>query len=151
MVLMISAVMLGLLFLFNPLRRNGFYMLHMMVVIAAAWYIENTYFYEKTLPDFIVGWRSVTLVFVVLHLISINLVTFIAYGIDKRAAKHGDKRVPEKHLHTLEFMGGWCGAILGQKIFHHKTKKQSYQSFFWAMLITEAIIIYAILKYLHFI
>ena len=151
MVLMIAAVMLGMLFLINPLRRNGFYMLHMLIVIAVAWYIENNYFSGKTLPDFIAGWRSVALMFLALHLISINLVTFFAYGVDKNAAQRGNRRIPEAQLHTLQVMGGWCGAILGQNIFHHKTKKQSYQSFFWAMLVVEAIIVYAILKYMKFI
>jgi len=151
MVLMISFALLGLLFAIAPLRRNGFYMLHMLLVLAVAWWIENTYFSGKNLADFIAGWKSVALMFAVLHLISINLVTFLAYGFDKNAARKGTRRIPENQLHTLEFMGGWCGAIIGQKTFHHKTKKASYQSFFWAMLITEVLAIYIILKYLHFI
>lgn len=151
MVLMIAAVMLGMLLLINSLRRNGFYMLHMLIVIGAAWYIETAYFSNIQLPVFITKWRSVALMFIVLHLISINITTFLAYGFDKHAAKTGNRRIPESQLHTLEFMGGWCGAILGQKCFHHKTKKRSYQSFFWAMLIVEVFIVYAILKYMHFI
>ena len=151
MVLMISAVMLGMLFLIAPLRRNGFYMLHMLLVLAAAWWIETTYFPNKELPDFIAGWKSVALMFMVMHLISVNIVTFLAYGVDKHAAQKGERRIPENQLHTLEFMGGWCGAICGQKFFHHKSKKASYQSFFWAMLIAEALVIYVILKYLRFI
>lgn len=151
MVLLISAVMLGMLLLVAPLRRNGFYMLHMLIVIVVAWWVETTYFYDKNLPDFIVGWKSVALMFAVFHLISVNVVTFLAYGFDKRAAQKNYRRIPENQLHTLEFMGGWCGAILGQKFFHHKTKKASYQSFFWAMFIAEILVVYIILKYLRFI
>lgn len=140
-----------MLFVVPPLRRNGFYMLHMLLVLAASWWIEKTYFPDKSPADFIAGWKSVVLMFAVMHLMSINIVTFLAYGFDKRAAQKGEKRIPESQLHTLEFMGGWCGAISGQKIFHHKTQKASYQSFFWAMLIFEVLAIYIILKYLHFI
>ena len=151
MVLMITGVLLGLLFLINPLRRNNFYMLHIGLVAAAAWYIESTYFPRVGLPEFIAKWRSVAMIFVVLHLISINIVTFIAYGVDKRAAQSGNWRIPENQLHSLEFMGGWCGAIIGQKFFHHKSKKRSYQAFFWALLFLEAAVVYGILKYMHFI
>lgn len=151
MVLMITAVLLGLLALFRPLRRNNFYMLHVGLVAAAAWYIETTYFPNIALPVFVAKWRSVMLIFIVLHLLSINLVTFIAYGVDKRAAQNGSWRIPEAQLHSLEFLGGWCGAVLGQKIFHHKSKKRSYQSFFWALFLAEAAIIFGILKFLNFI
>lgn len=151
MVLMIAAVLIVLPALFQPLRRNNFYMLHLGLVVAAAWYIETSYFADIPLPVFITKWRSVLLIFIVLHLISINFVTFIAYGVDKKAAQRGDWRIPEAQLHSLEFLGGWCGALLGQKIFHHKNKKRSYQAFFWALMFVEALLIYGILKYLHFI
>lgn len=151
MVLIITATLLGMLFLIPPLRRNNFYMLHLLLVTAAAWYIENTYFPKVGIAEFIIKWRSVVLIFLVLHLISINFVTFVAYGVDKRAARSGLWRIPENQLHSLEFMGGWCGAIIGQKFFRHKNKKRSYQSFFWALLALEIFTIYAILKYMHFI
>lgn len=151
MVLMITAVLLGMLVLFRPLRRNNFYMLHVGLVAAAAWYLETKYFSGVALPVFLVKWRSVMLIFIVLHLISINLTTFLAYGIDKNAARNGSWRIPEAQLHSLEFLGGWCGAVLGQKIFHHKSKKRSYQSFFWALFVAEAAVIFGILKYLNFI
>ena len=91
------------------------------------------------------------LLFLVFQLASINLVTFVAYGVDKRAAQKGDWRVPESNLHTLEFLGGWAGALLGQKFFHHKSKKRSYQTFFWMMMLFEAALVFVILRFLHII
>ncbi|MBP3545665.1 MAG: DUF1294 domain-containing protein [Alphaproteobacteria bacterium] len=91
------------------------------------------------------------MIFAVIHLISINFVTFLAYGADKRAAQRGAWRIPEAQLHSLEFMGGWCGAVIGQNFFRHKSKKRSYQSFFWALMFAEAALIYFILRYLNFI
>ena len=120
-------------------------LVHAGLVILAAYYVENrwftvTPFHPKTL-----------LLFLVFQLASINLVTFVAYGVDKRAAQKGDWRVPESNLHTLEFLGGWAGALLGQKFFHHKSKKRSYQTFFWMMMLFEAALVFVILRFLHII
>ena len=55
-------------------------------------------------------------------LLAINLVTFAVYGADKRRAKRGAWRVPEKTLFLLPLLGGSVGALLGMRVFHHKTK-----------------------------
>lgn len=52
----------------------------------------------------------------------INLLTFIVYGTDKRRARKGKWRVPEKTLFLLPLLGGSIGALLGMRVFHHKTK-----------------------------
>ncbi len=55
-------------------------------------------------------------------LIAINLVTFAVYGADKRRALRGAWRVPEKTLFLLPLLGGSVGALLGMRVFRHKTK-----------------------------
>lgn len=55
-------------------------------------------------------------------LIAINLVTFAVYGADKRRAQRGAWRVPEKTLFLLPLLGGSVGALLGMRVFRHKTK-----------------------------
>lgn len=55
-------------------------------------------------------------------LIAINLVTFAVYGADKRRARRGGWRVPEKTLFLLPLLGGSVGALLGMRVFRHKTK-----------------------------
>ena len=64
------------------------------------------------------GWGTVLLVW----LAAINLVTFAVYGIDKAKAKRGAWRMPEKTLFLLPLLGGSLGALLGMRVFHHKTK-----------------------------
>ena len=64
------------------------------------------------------GWGTVLLVWLAV----INLVTFAVYGIDKAKAKQGAWRVPEKTLFLLPLLGGSLGALLGMRVFHHKTK-----------------------------
>ena len=44
-------------------------------------------------------------------LIAINLVTFAVYGADKRRARRGAWRVPEKTLFLLPLLGGSVGAL----------------------------------------
>lgn len=60
------------------------------------------------------------------YLLLINLIAFFAYGWDKRAAKAGRRRIPEKTLLGLAAVGGAIGALLGMKAFHHKTKKKAF-------------------------
>ena len=64
-----------------------------------------------------VGW-TVLLVWLAV----INLLTFIVYGADKRRARKGKWRVPEKTLFLLPLLGGSIGALLGMRVCHHKTK-----------------------------
>ena len=56
------------------------------------------------------------------YLAAINLATLAVYGADKRRARRGQWRVPEKTLFLLPLLGGSVGALLGMRMFHHKTK-----------------------------
>lgn len=142
MTITFSAILLGLLALFRPLQKNSFYMLHCALLILVAYYIEQNLF--RCTP-FV---YKTFMLFVVFHLISINIVTIWAYYRDKRAARKGNWRVPEATLHTLELLGGWSGAFIAQKIFRHKTKKQSYQTTFWLVVAFEIALVYFIIKFI---
>ncbi|VDY64532.1 Protein of uncharacterised function (DUF1294) [Shimwellia blattae] len=73
------------------------------------------------------------------HLIAwgvfINLLTFLIYGGDKLAACKGWSRVPELTLLAFGLTGGWPGAIAGQHLFHHKTQKQPFKTWFWLSVV----------------
>lgn len=60
-----------------------------------------------------------------------SIATFLMYGFDKRRAQAGGRRVPENTLHAMELLGGWPGALLGQKVFRHKTQKLSFKVVLW--------------------
>lgn len=72
------------------------------------------------------------------HLVLINAITFAGYGWDKRQAKFGGWRVPEKTLHNLAFIGGTLGAWAGSKYFRHKTIKGSFKQMFIAVMMMQA-------------
>lgn len=83
----------------------------------------------------------------IIYLISINIITFLAMGLDKWKAKRGSWRIQEATLFTLVLFGGGIGGILGMIVFHHKTKKAKFQIGFPMILIAEvAIIIYILVK-----
>ena len=116
MIITFTAILAILLAVIKPLQKNSFFILHFVFIIGSAWYTENNLFRA---PPFV---YKTFLLFIVYHLVSINLVTIIAYGTDKRAAKKGKWRISEAQLHTLELLGGWLGAFIAQKVFRHKNK-----------------------------
>lgn len=140
------AILLSLTAIIPPLRYNKFYILNLALVVSGAYFFESNFFKVQNIFTY-----KTILLFLIFHLISINLTTFIAYGIDKKAAIKKSWRVPEKDLHSLEFLGGWIGAFIGQKFFRHKTAKKSFQATYKLMIILEFAAIYILLKYFGFI
>ena len=78
--------------------------------------------------------RIVAIVYVSVILV-LSLVTFVVYGIDKRQAKKGGRRISEARLHWLALLGGWPGAWAGQQFFRHKTQKLAFRVIFWAIVV----------------
>lgn len=72
-----------------------------------------------------------------LHLIVIQLSTFLAYGWDKRMARRGGPRLPERTLHALAFIGGTPAAWAGSRYFRHKTIKGDFRKMFWAVVVLQ--------------
>ena len=65
-------------------------------------------------------------------LLLVNIVTFFVFGLDKWKAKRKEKketvrRVPEKNLLLMAAVGGSVGALLGMKVFHHKTLHKAFR------------------------
>lgn len=60
-----------------------------------------------------------------------SVVCFIAYALDKSAARRGQRRTPERSLLLLGLCGGWPGALLAQRWLRHKSSKTSFQLKFW--------------------
>lgn len=60
------------------------------------------------------------------YLVLLSLITFIAYGSDKRKAKKGAYRTKEKTLLLLSFFGGAFGGYPAMLIYRHKTKGEHW-------------------------
>jgi uncharacterized membrane protein YsdA (DUF1294 family)/cold shock CspA family protein len=66
-----------------------------------------------------------------------SIISFFAYMRDKHAAARDAWRTPESTLHLLDLVGGWPGGIIAQRMFHHKTVKQSFQFGFWLSVLAN--------------
>ena len=85
---------------------------------------------------------------VITYLIIINLIGVLIMYIDKRKAKYGRWRIPEKTLLTVALLGGTVGTLIGMYWFRHKTQKLKFVLGFPTILISEIVIItYFLLKY----
>lgn len=67
-----------------------------------------------------------------IYLLLVNTAAFLVFGLDKWKAKRKEKRktirrVPEKTLFLLAILGGSVGAILGMRVFHHKTLHKRFR------------------------
>jgi uncharacterized membrane protein YsdA (DUF1294 family)/cold shock CspA family protein len=61
----------------------------------------------------------------------LSLVTFMLYAFDKAAAMNRRWRTKEQTLLFAGLLGGWPGALVGQRMFRHKSRKMSFQVQFW--------------------
>lgn len=61
------------------------------------------------------------------YLFVINVITFAAFGLDKRKAKKRKFRIRESVLLGLALIGGSLGALAGMFLFHHKTRKPAFR------------------------
>lgn len=77
--------------------------------------------------------RTLTTTLIGVYLVG-SSITFLAYLRDKHRAVRGGWRTPEQTLHVLEFLGGWPGALVAQRVLRHKNRKLSYQVGFWLIV-----------------
>ena len=75
----------------------------------------------------------------------LSVASFLVYSADKTAAERGTRRTPEATLHLLAVLGGWPGALAGQRVFRHKTRKQPFQAVFWCTVAVNAAALLALL------
>ena len=85
-----------------------------------------------------------TAVIAIIIAVILNVVVFFMYGADKKKAKRGEWRTPEKTLILGGLIAPW-GAILGMHYFRHKTNKPKFKlNYLFAVLhiVIAAVLIY---------
>lgn len=82
-------------------------------------------------------------------LLVVTGITFLTYGYDKLIAGTGATRVPERALLTLAFAGGTVGAILGMRVFHHKTSRETFLERFGLIVALQAVAVASWYLFLH--
>jgi len=83
-----------------------------------------------------------TIVLAFLAVIAImNSVSFALMGHDKKCARQGKWRVPEKRLFLVTACFGGLGGVLGMKVFHHKTKHWHFRVLIPVLLVLQILVI----------
>ena len=83
---------------------------------------------------------------IVYYLIVLNIVTFFVYGIDKWKTKRAKWRIREAALLGVAVLGGSIGALMGMKVWHHKTMHKKFKYGLPLILLAQIAIIYFINK-----
>ena len=78
---------------------------------------------------------------ILIYLILINIITCMVFGVDKHKAKKEKWRVPEATLLLLSVIGGSIGALIGMRLFHHKTRKAKFRIGVPIILILQIILV----------
>lgn len=60
------------------------------------------------------------------YLITVNILAFVLFGLDKFKARRGFWRISEKELMLVALCGGSIGALFGMRLFRHKTKHKLF-------------------------
>lgn len=74
---------------------------------------------------------------VVALLIIVNLMAFILFYYDKHAAQDRLWRVSESTLLCVALIGGSVGAIVGQQVMRHKTRKEPFRTMLYSIPVLQ--------------
>lgn len=86
-----------------------------------------------------------------IYLLIVNYIAFSLYHLDKERALKGKRRISEKNLLTIVVFGGTLGAYIGMQKYRHKTKKTSFKLWFYAIVLLQILVFFAIYKRRFFI
>lgn len=76
---------------------------------------------------------------ILLYLLVMNLFGFFIMWLDKKKARNGSWRIPEKTLFIVTALGGGIGTTVGMYTFRHKTQKLNFVVGFPFITILEII------------
>jgi uncharacterized membrane protein YsdA (DUF1294 family) len=97
-----------------------------MSIIQPSFFLWGGIYIEQTLSYFLLILCGIACV-----------IGFILAGLDKKAAKKGTRRTPERSFVALSLLGGGLGVLAGFYHFRHKTKHAKLLFFVWAAAIAS--------------
>ena len=74
-----------------------------------------------------------------LWLAAANVMAFAAFGLDKKLARNGSRRISENTLLWLALVRGSIGAVGGQHLFRHKTRKEPFRSLLYGIVVLQTV------------
>ena len=82
----------------------------------------------------------------IIYFVTINVATFLTFGIDKWKARQAKMRIREAALLILAVLGGSIGALLGMQVWHHKTQHKKFKYGLPLILLVQIVLIYFIIN-----
>ena len=87
--------------------------------------------------------KNTILIIAAIVLVVMNIAAYVLMGVDKKRAKAGAWRIPEKTLFLVTGLFGGLGGTLGMFLLRHKTKHWYFCLGFPAMLAAQVILLVA--------
>lgn len=81
-----------------------------------------------------------------IYLVIINIITFIAFGIDKLKAVSHKYRIRIVTLLCLAFAGGSAGGLLGMYVFRHKINKDYFTTGIPLIILMQAVVVFFLMN-----
>ena len=89
------------------------------------------------------------MIIVLMYLLIVNLIGFVLMFVDKKRAQNNQWRIKEATLFLSAAIGGSIGAMLGMKVFRHKTKHLSFLIGMPAIFIVQVALVIGYIIYLR--
>jgi len=77
----------------------------------------------------------------IVYLVCINILGFLSFGWDKHRAVQGYRRIAERDLLFMAFIGGTVGSIAAQHLYRHKTSKQPFKTYLYGIAALQLILL----------
>ena len=84
--------------------------------------------------------------FLIVYLIAINVITLIAFGIDKINAIERRGRIRILTLLGLSFIGGSVGGLIAMYAFRHKTKKDYFTVGLPLIMVMQVVVVFYLMN-----
>ncbi|MFS0780642.1 DUF1294 domain-containing protein [Bacillus sp. 1P06AnD] len=77
----------------------------------------------------------------VIYVCIMSVIAFVLMGIDKSRARMNKRRISERTLWIVAWIGGAPGSVCGMKYFRHKTKHVQFRIGFPFLAVFQILII----------
>ena len=92
---------------------------------------------------------TIPMIVILMYLLVVNLIGFVLMFVDKKRAQNNQWRIKEATLFLSAAIGGSIGAMLGMKVFRHKTKHLSFLIGMPAIFIVQVALVIGYIIYLR--
>ncbi|MBR3763431.1 MAG: DUF1294 domain-containing protein [Clostridia bacterium] len=89
--------------------------------------------------------KTTILIIIAVAALVMNPVAFVLMGVDKKRARKGAWRIPEKTLFLATACFGGLGGTLGMFLLRHKTKHWYFRLGFPALLVLQVVVVAALI------